>query len=201
MGNILHNVLVYWVGLTGSVGKIDRIGFWTAITAVGTVTLALIAWVQLRKMNKTSKTDFLHRFTQDFFSYKTRNLLMLFDYNLLKFKMKKLDNGEYPFFELDTAMIADIGIIDEKDRAHTKTFYSAYDIDDDLLGFFEDIGNYVKDNLLDINMVYEIFSWYIITIWENQDIQQYIRWQRSDGEDIWSGFEYIYNRCNLLMKK
>ena len=75
-----------------------------------------------------------------------------------------------------------------------KQKYSAFEIDDDLLGYFEDIGNNESKKLIDIDMIYDTFSWYIKIIWENPAVQEYIKWQRSEGADIYDGFEYIYNK-------
>ena len=84
--------------------------------------------------------------------------------------------------------------IDDKDEKEIKDIYSAFEIDDDLLGYFEDIGNYTERGLLDSEMVYELFDWYIGEIGSNEEVIKYINWQRSDGDDIYSGFEGIYRK-------
>ena len=84
--------------------------------------------------------------------------------------------------------------MESKEKDKFKEIYTTYDIDDELLGHFEDIGNYEKAGLLYIQMVYEGFVSYIESIWENEAIKAYIDWLNSDGDDVYEGFRYIYNK-------
>lgn len=203
---MIHNIAGYLFGTTGALNKIDRIGLWTAVTAAMTFILAIIALWQLGKMNKTSKTDFIHRFTKDFFSPETRRLIMLFDpdYDLLKFEVEKIhdeksnEDTEYPYFKLDKDGLNKLTKLGKEDKEKIKDVYSAYEVDDDLLGHFEDVGNYEAEGLLDFKMVYNGFDWYITTIWDNKEIQKYIKWERDiDGDDIYKGFEDIYKKLKI----
>ena len=119
--------------------------------------------------------------------------------DLLKFRTQetgkqKESNREYAYFELDRTALSKAIKIDDEDKKELKNIYSAFEIDGALLGFFEDIGNYVKKGLLDHTMVYDSFDWYIGEIGSNEEIIKYINWQRSDGGDIHSGFEGIYRK-------
>jgi hypothetical protein len=74
----------------------------------------------------------------------------------------------------------------------------AYELDDLLLGHFEDLGILYENKILDIHMIYEEFDWYIITCWENDDINEYIKYQREkEGWDIYKRFENIYQKSKL----
>ena len=198
---MIHNIALHIFGMVGT-GAIDRVAFWTALSAIITLALTIIALVQLRAVNKTTRAEFVHKFTNGFFNQNCRNLVFLFDHNLLEFKSKKLHNGdEIVWFELDEKVLHEISGIDAKDKERFKKVYTSYDVDDELLGHFEDLGNYSKQRLLDIQMVYEVFSSYIISIWENEEIGKYVTWIRSDGGCNYDGFEYIYDKVKAWDKK
>ena len=180
---------------------IDRVALWT-------FAIAAIALWQLRRGNRTTQANFVHEYTKDFFNLVTRDLIMLFDNGLLRFKVKDIredDEDEvpqdFPYFEINKALLERLKISkDAKERFKERDVYTAYEIDDELLGHFEDIAYYEKNGHIDMQMVYEGFDWYITTIWENEEVQRYIQWQRGDGDDIYDGFEYIYNKSKSYGK-
>lgn len=188
---MIYNIVKYMFGI-GATGTIDRVAFWTGVAAIITFAIAWIAAKQLSALNITTKGDFAHKFTRDFFNEECRRLITLFNYDLLKFQKPSDDEG-YAYFELDRKSL-DKMKIDDKEKEKFKQFYSTYDIDDELLGHFEDIGNYEKEGLLNIKMVYEGFASYIDSIWDNKEIKACIDWQNSEGDDIYEGFRYIYNK-------
>jgi hypothetical protein len=59
-----------------------------------------------------------------------------------------------------------------------------------------------QKRILDIEMVYEEFSWYIETAYENCEIKQYIEYSRKDDKDkdVYDKFEYIYYKCKSFGK-
>ena len=77
---------------------------------------------------------------------------------------------------------------------------SPYEIDD-FLGHFDDLGTLEQAGFIELPLIYELFSYYIESSWENEEIQKYIGTQREpkDGKDIYwdvyDKFEYIYNEC------
>ena len=165
----------------------------TIITALAGV---LIAWWQWRNGNQIARADFIHRFTQGFFNGEARDLIMLLDYDCLRFRIKAIDCGDYPYFEIIPSELNEVR--DDKSRR----IYTAYEIDDLILGRFEDIAYYEKKGMIDIQMVYEGFGWYIKTIWENTAILEYIAWQRNEaGPDVYDGFEYIYKKSKAYGDK
>ena len=87
--------------------NIDWVATGTMITAIGTLLIAAIAYFQLQKANKISQADFDQRFKDDFFKKETQQLFMLFQYNLLVFKIEPVtgDDYKFPYFELDRKKI------------------------------------------------------------------------------------------------
>jgi hypothetical protein len=171
---------------------------WVAVFTAG---LLIIAWWQLGKINKTSSADFLHRFKVDFYNDISRVLITLIEYNCLKY-VKPKENG-IPYFEIKLDSITDDKTKNYTD-SNVKRFLNdsyiigAYEIDDLLLGHFEDIGILRKKKILEIDMIYEAFSSYIDICWENEAIREYIKEERTQKEENWDlydNFEYIYNEC------
>ena len=88
--------------------------------------------------------------------------------------------------------------LEEQQILINKKFYGTFEIDDHLLGKFEDIGSFEKKNLLDIDDVYGSFDWYINIIWNNEEIRKYISNQietENDGDDIYENSKYITYKC------
>ena len=170
-----------------------------------TIVSAAIAIYELHRSNKISKADFVDRFMENFFQPKTRILRMLFEYKLLKFKIEdEQENIKCPYFEVtDKERAIKITKLGEKDTVSLKDRYSADEVDDDLLGYFEDIGNYEAHRLLDKKMVEKTFGYYITTIGKNEAIREYINWLRRDAkyQYMYSGFDKIYRRLNKNIEK
>jgi len=165
----------------------------------GVVLLAVwIAWKELDEIKNTNSADFIHRLKKnDFFNEKTRNLITIIDLDALKF----VENDNMQYFEIIEEKLKDFPgeIVNQLTQ---KKFYTIYEIDDLLLGHFEDIGLLEQKGILDTEMVYEEFSWYIETVYENCEIKKYIEWSRKDKEDegIYDKLEYIYYKCKSFGK-
>ncbi len=186
--DFLGNLAIFLFGANKD-GSVDRIVFWTFV-------LAIIALWQLWEMSRTARADFIYKFTDGFFNQECRSLILLFEYDLLTFEIKKVNDQEFPCFKLDDKKLKDLEGIDGKLKDNFKPIYTMYDIDDKLLGHFEDLGNYERKGLLDIQMVYEGFSYYIKSTWENEEIKKYIKWEKAAAQDMWTGVEYIYSKVN-----
>ncbi len=197
---MLNNILG-WIAGTAQNGTIDKSALWTFFIAV-------IAWWQLSKGNKTTQADFIHRFSCDFFNKEARDLIMLLNNGLLKFKVRDISekdkdelSKEFPYFEIDKRLLSKIRINNEtKEKLDKQEVYSTFEIDDNLLGHFEDIANYEKNGFISTQMAYESFSWYIEVAWENQEIQNYIQWLKTDGEEFYDGIKYIYEKTKSYGK-
>ncbi|MFZ1981936.1 MAG: hypothetical protein WAU61_11565 [Smithella sp.] len=193
MSNNFFNALVYCIDWTA-------IG--TMIIAIGTFIVAYIAYTQLQKGYLISQADFDQRFKNDFFKEKTQQLFMLFQYDLIKFKVKPVinTNDEFPYFEVDRTKL-DANPIFSTYLPENKYSYSPYEIDELLLGHFEDLGFFCKKGLIDIEFIYEGFSYYIEAIHKNEQIQDYIKWTREkededadEREDEFANFDFIFDK-------
>lgn len=188
---------------------IDMVSLWTFCLVLATLLLYLVARYQLSGISKTSKADFIKKFNNDFFVESIRNVIMLLDYKALEYREKTVRSGNkneeavFPYFAIDNEILMQLEISDAiRGTLLEKMVYSSYEIDDLLLGRFEDIGLFEKQGFLDIKDICNHFSWYINVAWENEEIQKYVKNQRDlYGDRIYLHFEYVYNKCkkvNLL---
>lgn len=174
---------------------------WSAISALATLGL-LIATIflvvygrgQLKTLNETNKETFLFQLKDDFFSEHARNILILIEYDLLDFKTVKINkesNKEFGFFEIKNItneQIKDVlgNIYGQKKKLLTN------ELDDLLLQHFEDLGFLFRKKIITIVDAEQLFGYYVVTVFENSAIEDYIDWVRSDDKDIYSNFEYLY---------
>ncbi len=199
--NIVHTNNDFFSGIYGSL-----------LTSLITVLLIGIAYVQLKNISETTNADFIHKLKNDFFKTETRNLFHLIEHDYILFRKtsknfdetlndncicekNKLDelNSEY-FFEVDSNKIKNSGLPEEiQDLLLQKKFYSSFELDDFLLGHFEDVGLFEERGIIDIEMVYEEFSWYLKATYENCQIKQYLD---TLGSDFYDKFRYIYEKTN-----
>ena len=189
--------------------NIDWVATGTMITAIGTLLIVAIAYFQLQKANKISQADFDQRFKDDFFKKETQQLFMLFQYNLLVFKIEPVtgDDYKFPYFELDRKKI-DANPIYSMYLPENKYRFSSYEIDNLLLGHFEDLGLFYKKKLMNIEFIYSGFSYYIEEIYENDEIKKYIRWSRDNegnendyAEDTFEDFDIIFKKVKCYEKR
>ena len=183
---------------------------WVYITALATVFLWIVAGDELGDSNKVSKATFIGKFTEDFFTEKTREILMLIDYKALIFinthevsyktNETEINQKPFPYFLLDKAVVAQLKLGPEEERHITKREqYTAFEIDDCLLGPIESLAGFEKRKLVDIRQVYDDFDHYINLIGDNYAIQSYIEQQHSeekDGGTIYENFKYLYKKCD-----
>ncbi len=149
-----------------------------AIAAIFTGWILFVAWSQLKASNAIATADFALRFKSDFFKKETREIMMLLTENLLQFETE----GDFAYFKITPFDF------------ETKAMYSVYEVDDFLLAHLEDLGMFEEKGILDIDYIYEGFSWFIVAAFENEQIKKYIEWSRSDGEDIYEKLECIYHK-------
>ncbi|MGA2150740.1 MAG: hypothetical protein ABSG48_01095 [Geobacteraceae bacterium] len=192
-------------------GMIDWVALWTFSLAIATLLLVVVT-VMLWRMSKyqlgglttTAKADFIERFARNFFGEKTRRILMLLDYNALEFHVDDIDienGGElkpFPYFKIKESIVKRMKIdSQEMESILEKGIYSSFEIDDFLLGYFEEIGSFEQQKRLDIEDVYNNFAWYLDKCWNNPEIKKYVEQQRqTESDDVYENFEYIYNKCN-----
>lgn len=170
----------------------DWNSIWGAVTAVFTAALFILGWWQLHKINKTTSADFLHRFVVDFFTPDTRYLIMLIDMGWIVFDNK----GAVPIFQISKNDEANK--IAQEGLSKTRSFFTVYEIDDLLLGQFEDMANLERKGVVEMSMIYSTLSWYLQTVWKNKEIEKYIKWLRDQENcfDVYDGIDYLFEKCN-----
>ncbi|MGD0280555.1 MAG: hypothetical protein ABSC11_14810, partial [Smithella sp.] len=162
--------------------KFDSIKISTLFSTIATFILVLLAYYQLIEGNEIAKGDFAHRFKTDFFTEQTRDLITLFDNDLLDFKILSNTNQgiEFGYFIIDNSKLKFLSNASLNVLGHMKNIYTAYEIDDFLLSHFEDLGLYKKKKLLDIDYIYHGFDWYVECIYDNKEIKKYLKWATND---------------------
>ena len=161
----LDNIISYVCSKSDCASStIDLVALWTFSLVVATLLLVLatlllwrVSYKQLGGISKTTRADFIERFSNKFFNPETRTILMLLDYKALLFKSSDINYAHnvvskgFLYFEIDE-QIAKQFIIDSKSLSALidKKVYSAFELDDLLLGYFEDIysGPQIPDNSL-----------------------------------------------------
>ncbi|MDR3490920.1 MAG: hypothetical protein P4M12_02615 [Gammaproteobacteria bacterium] len=174
--------------------------FWETITAIATVFIAIVASHQLSAANETTKAILIRKFSDKFFNDNTRDIISLLDNEALLYEGED-GNGH---FRINADKLSKIGLSDQKIQELTnRKRYSLYEIDDWLLGHFEEISSFVENDLITINQVYVQFDWYISTAWNNNEIQKYIESLRKpkDSGDIYEEFEKIVRKLNCYRHK
>lgn len=155
--------------------------------------LAYIAWIQLGGISDTASGDFVLRLKEAFFTQNFRLLFQLIENDWLTLMKAE---GVY-YFKVQTEKIKRCGLPESIEKILlSREAYSSYEIDDIVLGHMEDIGALAKRGMLDVGLIYDMFSWYIETVWENNEIKDYVKAVRREGtEDIYDKLEYIYQEC------
>jgi len=169
--------------------------------------LVWVAWEQLGNLGKISSADFIHRLNGEFFTSNTRKLLNLIDCEALEFKQNNQaesgnDSEVQPYFQVNKDKINKTKLPKDLKRSLNKReHYSVWEVDDLLLGHFEDIGRLEQRRIVDFQSVYDVFSWYLESVWDNDAIKEYIQWSRDDDkanridQAIYSQFQYIAIKC------
>jgi hypothetical protein len=178
--------------------EVDRVGICTAWLTIATILLCVIGWWQLKGIKKVSKADFIQKFSIDFFNEKARNIILLLEYDALVFRTREIEYGDgtanekFPFFEINKKISSQLQI-NHDNKSDLIESYTSFDIDDLLLGHFEDIGGFEKQNLISIENVYNYFDYYIQVAWDSKEIQKYLHYIKKDSNnpDVYENFKYI----------
>lgn len=196
---MLYKLLIF---LFGSNHGIDRTALWTGVTAIGAFLAIAIAWFELGSTRKTARADFAKRFVDSFFTKETRELFTLLMNSALEFDVQKINdkNGEQidylPYFKIKTDISVQLKGIISIDP--TKTGYSAFEIDDLLLGHFDDIAWYEHRGLIDRKTIREMFGYYIVASYRNRQIKKYLA--HPDNEGKYKGFRALARQLRKSAK-
>jgi hypothetical protein len=175
----------------------DWIKIATLISILATLVIVAFTYYQLNSSNEFTKADFAHRFKSDFFTDNTRELITLFDNDLLKFTVLTGQKKEFPCFIVDTLGINRLSVNGVKILNPTKSVFSDYEIDDFLLNHFDDLGLYEKRGIIDLEYIYNGFDWYIETVYQNPQIQKYLQWLKKDSSTV-NSFENLESLVKKL---
>ena len=175
---------------------------WECITALATFGLFPVAWYELNKSRNITSAKFAQEFKNNFFNEESRELIMLFEFGLIEYYDDEKGQGElidlpedFGFFKVIMEGYKRKDNIPSYLLNHTNV-YSCYEIDDILLGHFDDIGFWEKKDIMTLDFIDDIFGHYIKTVWENKEINLYIKDMRKtyNSDEIYENFEYIYHK-------
>jgi hypothetical protein len=179
---------------------LDRTALWTAVVAIVTAFVAGFAAFQLRSIRKTSQADFTKRFIDSFFVADTRTLFTLLLNSALEFAVRKIKVGgdvidELPYLRIKKEVAEQLsGIVPFNPE---KTGYSAFEVDDFLLGHFEDVGWYMRRKLIEATAAYPSFGYYVIATKEHTEMQKFLEHQRAN-EFSYDHLEWLYQQFKKL---
>jgi|CZKP01.1.fsa_nt_gi hypothetical protein len=181
--------------------------WWNFITALATsgicgltIYIAYFARKQLEELEKTAKSDFYLRLKNDFFIKGTRDLFFLIDNKLLIYNRNAENDLDY--FSLDETKLKEFSILKEL-LSDNKILYSDTEIQDLLLNPLEDIGLFYTNKSLSEKFIYEGFCYYIITVYENEQIKKYIdllNKRDPTDNDYYSKLKDMYDRMKNYSK-
>jgi hypothetical protein len=179
--------------LFGSNQYIERSAFWSGVAVILATIGIAIALGQLGGIKKVSRADFAKRFIDTFFNPETRTLFTLLLNSALEFAILEIvdETGtvidRLPYFRIKQSVAGQLrGVVPVEEK---RTGYSAFEIDDFLLGFFDDLGWYHKQGLIDIDTIKQAFGYYICESYENDQVR---RMRINTGRYV--DFRYLYNK-------
>ena len=197
LGFFFWGVFYYWNVTCAASWHSGLLG--ASLGVAFTTLLALIAYYQLSNIAKTNSTDFIHRLKNDFFTEQTR---ILVDHVIEDRLIYKEISGTVPgedvsgsskiemaYFAVDDKRILATFPAELREHLSEKKYYLEVEIDDFLLGPFEDIGLFEEKHLIDTDMAYEEFSYYVVETFENEGIKRYI------GDPDFCEEEFASGRC------
>jgi hypothetical protein len=180
----------------GAGNTVDRTTLWTAAIVLVTALAALFGLIQLRNIRCTSRADFTKRFIDSFFVADTRTLFTLLLNSALEFDIQKIvidgrEIDELPYLRIKKEIVEQLKGIVPFDPL--KTGYSPFEIDDFLLGPFEDVGWYVRRKLIDLTTADQGFGYYMIETLEHAEMKKFLEHQRKH-EFSYDDLEWLYKK-------
>jgi hypothetical protein len=197
---VVHEIAV---SLFGAGKAVDRTALWTGAIAIVTAFVAIFALRQLRNIRTTSRADFTKRFIDSFFVEDSRTLFTLLLNSALEFAVRKIEVGgdkidELPYLRIKKEIADQLaGIVPLNPD---KTGYSAFEVDDFLLGHFEDVGWYARRKLMDLNAAYQSFGFYVVATVEHTEMRKFLDDQRAK-EYSYDDLEWLYQQFKRLDAK
>lgn len=182
--------------LFGANHYIDRTALWAGIAVIVAAAGVAVALIQLGGIKKISRADFAKRFLDTFFIPETRTLFALLMNSALEFEVLEIKDkaGEIidrlPYLRIKKDVADQLrGIVPVENE---RSGYSAFEVDDLLLGFFDDLGWYQKQGLIDLETIKQAFGYYICISHENEQLKRYLA--DEDNEGKYGDLRYIYEK-------
>lgn len=158
--------------------------------ALVTILLVWVAWEQLSAVSRTTSADFVLRLKRDFFSPETRTLVSLVANRWVRFVEVDASGNEadIPYLAVQLGAIRNARLPDDvKARLSHPATYTAFEVDDLLLGPLDDVATLWEAGTLQTEQIRDVFGWYIELAWDTPEIKAYIdHQQREEDPEIYA---------------
>ena len=151
-------------------------------TAIAFLSLLTVMY-QLWNNTRVTKADFIYSIRNDFYSKKSKFIMFFIEYDFIDFKENKEKGKNYDsYFAIDKNKVKSLS---EQFKVFEtfaeKSDYTIHiqDMDNYVLGYLNDIGEYYKKRIIDFDYIFNSFGYYIVRVSENQAIKDYIKWDRN----------------------
>jgi hypothetical protein len=185
-------------------GGIDKTALWTAALVIVTFILLLVAYFQLSNIKKTARAEYIKRLNDSFFTEETRNLIVLLFNSAIELsilpimdKEGKDQIDELPYFKIKEFVLEQLKNSGLISLAEWRKGYNAFEIDDLLIGHFDDVGRFEKNGLLDIHTAYSTFGYYVLELVGNSEdeeteVRKYLNDPKCGCQGNYNDLEYIH---------
>lgn len=171
----------------------------TALIALSSIiTIICLLWYNTKSINintealninaKTMGADFIYRLRNDFYSKKNKLIMFFIENDFIDFKENKEKGKEYEsYFAIKKDKVDSLP---ENFSVYIEfaknSFYTIHiqEMDDFVLGYLEDIGEFYARKIFDIKYISNAFGYYIIKVFENKAMKEYIKWDRTGTDKI-----------------
>jgi hypothetical protein len=171
--------------------------FWVMVTGAATAVLTVVAAWQLSALARTSRADFIFRLKNEFFTERARRLICLIDGDLLEYVSEGQGYFRIKNFNSDATQ-REIGYY-----VFEGPNIPSQEIDDLILGIFEDLGMFKRKKAIQLEDVYVIFDTYIVDCLKNATIKEYLNLSRRgrDNTDVYAELRLLSRRLKNIEPK
>jgi hypothetical protein len=178
-------------------GSINRSVLWSMLSALSTLILLILAYLQIRDVNQTNSAEFSHKIKNDLYTPENIRLITLFDDGLLEFES---DSNNFAWFSLDTLDYKELPR--QVSLGEIPVTYNIFEVDE-LLQHFEDLAFYHRKRRVQTAYIYNHFAYYIEMLWQNEGIANYVKWQRGQEHNgyAYRDFEKLFKKMKSISDK
>jgi hypothetical protein len=179
---------------------------------VFTLILFIVGIQELKEIRTNRNAEFINSFSKDFFTPQCRELIMLFENDLIEWKVS-LPKIHPQSIDSNEINLNDLGCFVVKYKQNprikqilldsNKIIYTSYEIDDILLNKLDIIGGYELSGIIKVEDVSRTFGFYFYVIWQNREIRNYLTWMESKypNNDFFINLSNVYNKIVEYDKK